>query len=230
MNAGNSLCWVESGVLPAAVLTSLVETCPSVPRAGLREPFVGWPEGVASVEPVRAIASRVLGSDVVLTRAILFDKPPGRNWHLDVHQDLTVAVTERRDDAMGFGPWSQKDGGWHCEAPVELLRRMITIRVHLDDADEANGCLLAAQLPQPREPWKLTHEELQQTAESLLPMLAKAGDAVIMSPLTPHASGRNMTERHRRVLHMEFAAEQPGQGLRWRDEAEILGRAGPTRP
>ena len=44
-----------------------------------------------------------------------------------------------------------------------------------------------------------------------------------MSPLTPHASGRNTTERHRRVLHMEFAAEQPGEGLQWRDEAEILG-------
>jgi ectoine hydroxylase-related dioxygenase (phytanoyl-CoA dioxygenase family) len=79
-------------------------------------------------------------------------------------------------------------------------------------------------------PAKLLGPDLEQLRHKLTPLHAKAGDAVVMSPLTPHASGRNTTDRHRRVLHMEFAVEQPGQGLRWRDEAEILGRTDPTRP
>lgn len=107
---------------------------------------------------------------------------------------------------------------------------MLTVRVHLDDADEDNGCLLAAPVPEHLASHKLSPDDLQACVGDLIPMPAKAGDAVVMRPLTPHASARNTTDRHRRVLHMEFAAGQPGQGLRWRDEDEILGRASPTRP
>lgn len=215
-------CWVERDVVRPEVVDRLRQTCPVVPKAGIREPFGAWPDARLMLEPARSIAIGVLGTPARLTRAILFDKPPGRNWHLEVHQDLTIGVVDRVE-AAGFGPWSRKHGGWHCEAPTGLLSRMLTVRIHLDDADEENGCLLVAQMPAGCKDTKLSPEELRACAERLIPVHAKAGDAVIMSPLTPHASGRNTTSRHRRVLHMEFAAEDPGQGLRWRDEAEILG-------
>lgn len=181
------------------------------------------------MEPARTIATRELGAPARLTRAIFFDKPPGRNWHLELHQDLTIAVAERRDDAIGFGPWSTKHGVCHCEAPAKLLRQMVTVRIHFDDADESNGCLLAAPLPADRSNPKLSADAFRRLAALVEPMVATAGDAVVMRPLVPHASGRNTTEHHRRVLHMEFTGEEPGGGLRWRDEAEILGQ-GPTRP
>ncbi len=217
-------CWVERDVVGSDVVDHLRRTCPEVPKAGLREPFIAWSDALLMLEPARSIANGVLNKTARLTRAILFDKPPGRNWNLEIHQDRTIAVVERVELA-GFGPWSSKHGAWHCEAPVELLRRMVTVRVHLDDADEENGCLMAAPMPLSHKRQKLSPHELLACADHLIPMPAKAGDAVIMSPLTPHASGRNTTDRHRRVLHMEFAAEQPGQGLRWRDEAEILGQS-----
>lgn len=217
-------CWVERGVVRPEVVDRLGQTCPVVPKAGIREPFAAWSDANLLLEPARSIVSDVFETSARLTRAILFDKLPGRNWHLDVHQDLTIGVADRVE-AAGFGPWSRKRGGWHCEAPTGLLSRMLTVRVHLDDADEENGCLLVAPMPAGRTFAKLSPEELRACAERVVPVPAEAGEAVVMNPLVPHASGRNTTDRHRRVLHMEFAAGDPGGGLRWRDEAEILGQS-----
>lgn len=221
---------VEPELISRETLKLLRDTCPEIPGAGLREPFAEWPEGVAAVEPARAVATERLRTRARLTRAILFDKAPGRNWSLDVHQDTTVALAERGEAATRFGPWSLKHGVWHAEASAELLRRMVTVRLHLDDADEENGCLLVASSGDHAESSKLGPRTLERLKDHLEPVPVLAGDAVVMSPLTPHASGRNTTHRHRRVLHMEFAGEDPGGGLRWRDEAEILGSDRATRP
>lgn len=215
---------VEPGLVTQDVLEVMRDSCPSVLGAGLRDPFGVWAEARLALDPARKVAARFPGQPVRLTRAILFDKPPGRNWALAMHQDRTIAVARRIEGVRGFGAWSQKDGVWHVEAPVWLLQQMVTVRLHLDDADEANGCMLTGDVPvDDLLLHKLDDRSLAQMALRARPLVVRAGDAVVMNPLVPHASGRNTTNRHRRVLHMEFAAEQPGQGLRWRDEAEILG-------
>lgn len=226
-----ALVSVEPLLVDPGDLELLRRSSPAIPRAGLREPFGVWPEALVAVPAARSAAAARLGRPARLTRAILFDKAPGRNWSLDVHQDVTVALANKIEAAKGFGPWSEKDGVRHAEAPSSLLRQMATVRLHLDDADEENGCLLVVPMDSEWRPTKLEQKELQKLAKQARPVVVRAGDAVVMSPLTPHASGRNTTDRHRRVLHMEFAAEQPGQGLRWREEGEILGEEpGPTRP
>jgi hypothetical protein len=64
-------------------------------------------------------------------RAIYFDKTPDSNWNVAWHQNLTIAVRERRD-AAGFGPWSVKAGVPHVQPPVELLEHLVAVRLHLD--------------------------------------------------------------------------------------------------
>lgn len=216
----------EPGLVTQDVLEVMRESCPAVLGAGLRDPFGVWAEARLALDPARKVAARIPGKPVRLTRAILFDKQPGRNWALAMHQDRTIAVAGRVEGVRGFGAWSQKDGVWHVEAPVWLLQQMITVRLHLDDADEANGCMLTGDVPfDDHLPHKLDDGTLAEMALRARPLVVRAGDAVVMNPLVPHASGRNTSNRHRRVLHMEFAAENPGQGLRWRDEAEILGQS-----
>src|SRR5205807_4301579 len=73
-------------------------------------------------------------------RAIYFDKSPEANWLVSWHQDLTLALRARAE-VPGFGPWSTKDGIPHVQPPVELLQQMLSVRLHLDDADESNGAL-----------------------------------------------------------------------------------------
>lgn len=90
--------------------------------------------------PVRNAVRDVLGDRARAVRGILFDKTPNANWLVPWHQDLSIAVRERREVA-GFGPWSIKAGEHHVQPPFEILDRMLAVRIHLDDCREDNGPL-----------------------------------------------------------------------------------------
>ena len=111
-------------------------------RAGVRDLLQRSPEiaGFAACEAVAHLVNPLLGGKAFAVRAILFDKTPEANWRVAWHQDMTIAVSEKRD-VPGFGPWSMKDGVPHTHAPVSLLERMLTLRLHLDDCEESNGVL-----------------------------------------------------------------------------------------
>lgn len=147
-------------------------------------------------------------------RAIYFDKSADANWGVAWHQDLTIAL-HARTEAAGFGPWSMKDGVPHVQPPAELLEKMLTIRLHLDDADETNGALRV--LPGSHRLGRLTAERIQEMRTSRADFLctATAGDALLMRPLLLHASHRSTSTRHRRVLHIEYAGFDLPEALSW---------------
>src|SRR5688572_31164035 len=86
------------------------------------------------------LAEELLAGEPILTRSILFDKKPGANWAVGWHQDVTIAVA-RKLDVVGFSGWSVKEQVTHVQPPVEILERLLTIRLHLDDCMEGNGPL-----------------------------------------------------------------------------------------
>jgi ectoine hydroxylase-related dioxygenase (phytanoyl-CoA dioxygenase family) len=158
------------------------------------------------------LLTNVLGERFGLVRALYFDKPPERTWALPWHQDLTIAVREHAADMGDFTHPTRKAGVPHVEAPLNLLERMLTLRVHLDDVTDENGPLRV--LPGSHRDGKSLRTDLQlETA-----IHARAGDVLAMRPLLAHASGASTpgTVRHRRILHFEFAAnpELP-HGLHW---------------
>src|SRR5690606_16226043 len=89
---------------------------------------------------VTSLLAALLGPGWRVVRSILFDKTPDANWKVAWHQDLSIAVRERADVA-GYGPWSRKDGVVHVEPPTSVLKRMVTLRLHLDDCNAENGPL-----------------------------------------------------------------------------------------
>lgn len=151
-------------------------------------------------------------------RAIYFDKSAEANWGVAWHQDLTIAV-QTRIETPGFGPWSVKEGVPHVQPPVELLERMLTIRLHLDDADGTNGALRV--LPGSHRFGRLSAGRIQELRglEDGFLCEAVAGDALLMRPLLLHASGRSTSPRHRRVLHIEYAGFALPDPLRWHEGA-----------
>jgi len=205
---------VIAGLVVGEQLDELLATCPPINGGGLRNAVERWPQARRLVDApslVGVITAR-LGVAPILTRAILFNKSPGRNWALGLHQDTTIAVEERRD-VPEFGPWSIKDGVVHVQAPASVLASMVTVRLHIDDADESNGCLRV--VPGTHRRGLIPESELAGMDARAISVEVAAGDAVVMRPLLVHGSGRNSSSRERRVLHMEFAnAELPG-GLRW---------------
>jgi hypothetical protein len=159
-----------------------------------------------------------LSSEPFPVRAIYFDKSSEGNWLVPWHQDLTLAL-QSRVDVSGFGPWSVKEGIPHVQPPVELLEQMLIVRIHLDNADESNGALRV--LPGSHRLGRLSAENIQklraQEPEHLC--TARAGDALLMRPLLLHASSRSTSAKHRRVLHIEYAAFPLPAELHWHEAA-----------
>lgn len=147
-------------------------------------------------------------------RAILFDKSGQTNWALGWHQDRTIAVKEKRDIA-GFGPWSVKAGVQHVEPPFEIIEKMITVRIHLDDVPSDNAPLLIA-LGSHRL-GKLRDSEIEKvTAQNpVFECTAAAGDVWVYSTPIVHASAASEAQTRRRVLQVDYASDDLPQGLEW---------------
>lgn len=165
-------------------------------------------------ENVRRIAQNFLGEKARVVRAIFFDKTSDANWKVPWHQDLTIAVGEKKD-VPGFTIRTRKAGIEHVQPPVEILERMITLRFHLDDADESNGALKV--IPGSHRGGRLSAPEIKfrRTANETRLCSVKKGDCLIMRPLILHSSSAGTNPANRRVVHLEFAAEELPDGLTW---------------
>ncbi|HLL99510.1 MAG TPA: phytanoyl-CoA dioxygenase family protein [Pyrinomonadaceae bacterium] len=162
-------------------------------------------------ETVRNPAESFLGKEAKVVRAIFFNKTPDANWKVPWHQDLTIAVREKRETA-GFTAWTRKGGIWHAQAPDSILRKMLTLRFHLDDADETNGALKAVAGSHRR---RLSSAEVQKLPKPFVLCRASKGDLMLMRPLVVHSSSAGTSPKNRRVIHLEMAAENLPNNLDW---------------
>ena len=163
---------------------------------------------------IGGIASTVLGSVCRPVRAILFDKSVNTNWSLGWHQDRTICV-KQRIEVDGYGPWTTKRGLQHVAPPFELLTRMISLRIHLDDVPAENSPLLIApgshQLG--RVPVDRYAEVVGQCGQ--FACLAQAGDIWAYATPILHASDAASVTGHRRVLQVDYSADLLPGGLEW---------------
>ena len=171
--------------------------------------------------PLLEVLAALLGSDFGLVRALFFDKPPERSWALPWHKDLTIAVRDNRRPSPAFRKPTRKVGVPHVEAPLAVLERMATARIHLDDVTDENGPLRVVAGSH------RTGKELCLGEAPPRSILVRNGDVLLMRPLLAHSSrhSHSDTRRHRRILHLEFAAspELP-DGYAWYDFRPAPGR------
>jgi hypothetical protein len=156
----------------------------------------------------------VLGPRFGLVRILFFDKPPQQTWALPWHKDLTIAVRNNRLPSASFAKPTRKAGVPHVEAPLGVLESMVTARLHLDDVTDENGPLKV--IPGSHR----TGKELTLDLAPPRVLHARRGDVLLMRPLVAHCSGKSHpdTARHRRVLHLEFAASVDlPDGYAWHD-------------
>lgn len=175
---------------------------------------------LTSVKRVSAVVAEQLGAGVRPVRVLLLDKHDGANWALGWHQDRTIEVRERRDVA-GFGPWTLKQGRLHVTPPIALLERMITARLHVDRVDDDNAPLIVAP----------GSHRLGLVEESCIAdviavcgrqrCLAEAGDIWLYATPILHASGRAAPGRRRRVVQIDYSADELPGGLEWVTQREV---------
>jgi hypothetical protein len=183
---------------------NLLRVCPAVAELALSSDF-------------RSLAVATLGPAAFPARALYFDKAQGANWGVAWHQDLTIAVT-KRIEAPGFSAWSVKSGVTHVQPPLDILQRMVTLRVHLDNCGADNGALRV--LPRSHRGGVLTPEEITRWEKTEQPFTVEVprGGVLVMRPLLLHSSLPAVKPSHRRVIHIEYGAGPLPNGLEWFDQ------------
>lgn len=164
---------------------------------------------------IDTLARGIAGSEAVAINATYFDKTAGANWKVPGHQDRMMPVEREEDGEPGWSGWCTKAGVVHAEPPVAVLERLVTVRLHLDDCPASNGAL--ALVPGSHRRGKLDDAALSQlSSDAFVPCETRAGDLLVLRPLTVHRSAPATTPHHRRVLQVVYAAGDPGEKVRWR--------------
>ncbi|MBU6394783.1 MAG: phytanoyl-CoA dioxygenase family protein [Sphingomonadales bacterium] len=184
-------------------------------RAGVRLSHAcGLADVLASCGAIGAIAARFCHTDVKPVRAVLFDKSAERNWGLGWHQDRTICV-KARHDTPGFGPWTTKAGLTHVAPPFRYIERMITLRVHLDDVTIHNAPLLVAPGSHKLGFIPVGRVGSVVAACGREACLARSGDIWAYATPILHASDPARQPARRRVLQIDYSADELPEGLDW---------------
>ena len=170
---------------------------------------------LAGSESVRGLAEAMLGERCFAVRGIFFDKPAEANRKEPFHQDVTIEVQSRKD-APGFENWTMKEGVQQVQPPTEILRQMVSVRVHLDDSRSDNGPLRIFRGS--HKNGRLTDGQIEKMVRAETPIECRVpvGGALMMMPLVVHGSSSALNASHRRVIHIDYAAEDLPYGLEWR--------------
>lgn len=157
--------------------------------------------------------------NLFLTKAIFFDKTPESNWYVTWHQDIVINVKEKIE-TEGFTGWTKKTGVYGVCPTEDILNDTITIRIHLDDTDETNGALKV--IPGSHNK-KLSDEEISLITRNSIPYTCDvaACGIQIMKPLLVHSSSKATSQKHRRVMHLEFNTVELPNGLEWAERIEV---------
>jgi len=216
-----------SGVLGSVALARVIDQLRCIPRTNATKQRGGSYFGIRnllSIAPyvcelanspsVRSIVDPIIGKQARVVRGIFFDKTPEANWKVPWHQDLTIAVRQRRELA-GFKCWTRKAGITHVQPPTLIMEKILTLRLHLDDTNEESGALKV--FPGSHKYGRLSPAAIQRTKREIPPFVcaAKKGDVLAMRPLLLHSSSVSSNGYHRRVIHLEYAAMDLPGGLEW---------------
>ena len=212
--------WIEENVLSDDECDHLVDAL-SIHLAGRTgagaRHLMSHPAVAALASDVRLleIARRALRGEAVPYRATLFQKSVDANWLVMWHQDRALPL-EPVLDAPGWGPWSRKCGITYAHAPAAVLSRIIALRVHLDASTSDNGPLRI--VPESHGMGVLSEEEVLAFAgkKDYVECKVGRGGVLAMRPLLIHSSSKGLSDKPRRVLHIEYTQSlelEPGVRL-----------------
>lgn len=169
-------------------------------------------------QKLKNVIDDLFGEGYFIVKSIYFDKPEKSNWFVAWHQDLTVAVN-RKTELPGYGPWTVKLNNFGVQPPINILQNNFTVRIHLDDTDKNNGALKVIKGSHLKDVYRVKNIDWEAENEEICDV--KAGGIMIMRPLLMHASDRSTINQRRRVIHIEFSAENLPVEIGWAEKELI---------
>lgn len=154
----------------------------------------------------------LFGSDYFIVKSIYFDKPEQSNWFVSYHQDLTISV-DRKVELDNYGKWTVKQDQFSVQPPLDVLKQIYTVRIHLDDTDENNGALKIVPGSHLKGVYRPQDIDWSNEVEHICNV--PKGGVMIMKPLLLHSSSRTTNNNKRRVIHIEFCDQELHDELKW---------------
>lgn len=191
----------------------------SVDLFAIRQFLKEVPEAIKHVfnNNLQTVIRHVFGNNYFVVKSIYFDKPETSNWYVSYHQDLTISV-DKKLDLEGFGPWTVKQNQFAVQPPLDFLKNIFTIRIHLDYTDENNGALKVIPSSHLKNIYR--PETIDWTAETEAICNVGKGGIMIMKPLLLHSSSRTINNKKRRVIHIEFSNQELPPELKWAEKID----------
>ncbi len=173
-----------------------------------------WCAALAAQLRSHPLLNAHIPSDSVAVQCTYFEKSEERNWLVPAHQDLSIPVAEKVENAA-LRVWSEKEGVLYVQAPPEVLSQLLAVRLHLDECGAQDGPLRV--IPASHRAGVLAAGEVQRWRDggSEVACLAGEGDALLLRPLLLHGSSKGSGNSRRRVLHFVFGPPELPLGLRW---------------
>lgn len=204
-------------VFPGFVVDAIADEVENLPvlGAGMRNLLsFDWCHALAMHIALEPFLQALDPDAVVPVQCTYFEKSSKKNWLVAPHQDLSIPVAEKIEHPELRG-WSHKEGMWFVQAPVDLLNRMLVLRLHLDSCGVDDGPLKV--VPGSHRAGRLADDEALRMRDELGEEIctARRGDVLTLRPLLLHASSKSKGTSRRRVLHFVFGPEALPFGLAW---------------
>jgi len=183
-----------------------------------------WCRTLASTLRAHPAIAPVIPDDYVAVQCTYFEKSRAQNWLVPVHQDLGIPV-QAHVPHPALGGWAEKEGSLFVQPPVELLARLVALRLHLDPCLDEDGPLQFVPGTHTLGRLGAAQARALKQAGPLVTCAADRGAVLMMRPLALHASSKATGTSRRRVLHFVFGPAQLPHGLAW---AQTVGS--PVRP
>lgn len=162
---------------------------------------------------------RSISRDAQIIKSIYFDKPPNANWIVNWHQDLTINV-EGKTEKEHFKNWRFLKNRTVVQPPLEILKNIFTIRIHLDKCTQKNGALQVVSDSHKNGVVNLT-DKISDLNSIKKVCEVDNGGILIMKPLLFHSSRRTENQKNRRVIHIEFSDTILPKGMKWLELQKI---------
>jgi Phytanoyl-CoA dioxygenase (PhyH) len=173
-----------------------------------------WCQALAARLKAHPGIAGLIPADFVAAQCTYFEKSAERNWLVPVHQDLSIPVAERVS-GEGLSGWSEKEGALFVQPPIDVLERLVAVRLHLDACSPQDGPLVV--VPGTHKLGRIKPAaavEARRSGPVAICTMAR-GDVLAMRPLLLHASAKASGKSRRRVLHFLFGPRYLPLGLRW---------------
>jgi predicted DNA-binding transcriptional regulator YafY len=161
-----------------------------------------------------------IGQNLFLTKAIYLDKLTETNSEVSWHQLMTIDV-KNKIDTNGFFGWKNKNGIYEVCPTDDILKNTIIVRIHLEDSNDKNGALRIFSGSHNK---KLNQSEIELITQSSIPLTCEIAISGIhiMKPLLLQASSKVTSQKHQKVLHLEFNSMELPNGLQWAEKQSIF--------